>query len=43
MSLWFIHLYWMGLRNVVDFQSKKAAIKTRALPWQPSTLRRRVK
>lgn len=43
MSLWFIHLYWMNLRNVIDFQSKKQVIKTRGLPWKPTGLNRRVR
>lgn len=40
MSLWFIHLYWMNQRKVIDFQVKKEVIRARSLPWKPTSMRR---
>lgn len=40
MSLWFLHLYWLGVRNVFEFEKKKDAFKRASLPWRPTSLRR---
>jgi hypothetical protein len=40
MSLWFLHLYWLGARNVLEFERKKDSFKRAALPWKPTSLRR---
>jgi len=40
MSVWFLHLYWLGVRNVIDFEKKKDSFKRAGLPWRPTTLRR---
>lgn len=40
MSMWFLHLYWLGARNVFEFEKKKDAFKRQGLPWKPTNLRR---
>lgn len=40
MSMWFLHLYWLGVRNVMEFQKKKDSFKRQGLPWRPTSLRR---
>lgn len=41
MSVWFLHLYWLGVRNVIEFEKKKDAFSSRqGLPWHPTSLRR---
>ncbi len=40
MSLWFLHLYWLGVRNVFEFEKKKDQFKRAGLPWRATTLRR---
>jgi hypothetical protein len=40
MSMWFLHLYWLGIRNVMEFQKHKDSFKRAALPWRPTSLRR---
>lgn len=45
MSLWFLHLYWLGMRNVMAFEKKKDSFRRAALPWKPTCMAamRRVK
>lgn len=40
MSLWFMHLFWMSQRNVLDFETKKNSFKRGGLPWKPTSLRK---
>lgn len=40
MSMWFLHLYWLGVRNILEFEKKKDAFKRNGLPWKPTGLRR---
>lgn len=40
MSMWFLHLYWLGVRNVLQFQFKKESFKRPGLPWRATSLRR---
>lgn len=39
MSLWFLHLYWLNVRNVIEFEKKKDGFKRQGLPWRPTSLR----
>lgn len=39
MSAWFLHLYWLGVRNVIEFEKKKDSFRMRALPYRPTHLR----
>lgn len=39
MSMWFLHLYWLGIRNVIEFEKKKDSFKRQGLPWRPTSLR----
>lgn len=40
MSMWFLHLYWLGVRNVIEFEKKKDSFKMQGLPWRPTAFRR---
>lgn len=39
MSTWFLHLYWLNVRNVIEFEKKKDGFKRQGLPWRPTSLR----
>lgn len=39
MSTWFLHLYWLGVRNVMNFEKKKDSFKRNGLPWRATSLR----
>lgn len=39
MSLWFMHLFWMGQRRVIAFEAKKESFQRGGLPWKPTSLK----